>query len=331
MAYYGPQEDSTTIFYERTFLAGIFVQGVGYGAQLVLYIMCVRYLWRERKSRGGAMLFLIAYITLLLVLLSLWVAVATWTAEDMYINNRNFPGGPWAYFMSTQYLPENVIFIISLFALTFLSDFLVLWRCWVIWTSFESRLVAYMVVSFPVLVQVASFVVGTIWCLQSSLPGHSPYSQTSINLGISFYATSISVNVVVTILITLRLYLHRRVLLDTLPPVHAKQYLSIATILVESAALYSISALAFIISYALNNPINQIFLTLSPPCQQIAGYLIILRVVRGQAWNSRAEDVATQLKPLECSANASSTNITSQVDRLDVKTRGYVSDISLPK
>ncbi len=35
------------------------------------------------------------------------------------------------------------------------------------------------------------------------------------------------------------------------------QYLSLAAIFVESAALYSIIALGFIISYAVNNPINQ--------------------------------------------------------------------------
>ena len=34
MTYYGPDESSETIFLERTFLAGDFVSGVGYGESL---------------------------------------------------------------------------------------------------------------------------------------------------------------------------------------------------------------------------------------------------------------------------------------------------------
>ena len=44
----------------------------------------------------------------------------------IYIDNRNFPGGPWAYFLSDQnYLPINVIFYATLSVLTFLADLLV--------------------------------------------------------------------------------------------------------------------------------------------------------------------------------------------------------------
>lgn len=53
------------------------------------------------------------------------MAAGTWTVEEMYINNRNYPGGPWAYFLASQHLPENVMFFVSLFVLTFLSDLLV--------------------------------------------------------------------------------------------------------------------------------------------------------------------------------------------------------------
>jgi hypothetical protein len=45
--------------------------------------------------------------------------------QSMYIDHRNYPGGPWSYFLQTQNLPINVIFIATLFILTFLSDLLV--------------------------------------------------------------------------------------------------------------------------------------------------------------------------------------------------------------
>ncbi|KAF8634971.1 hypothetical protein AX15_000694 [Amanita polypyramis BW_CC] len=286
------------------------------GVQLVLYVSCVLYLWSQRKRRGNIMLFLLAYTSLLLALESLFVSVSTWTILDIYINNRNYPGGPWAYFLATQNLPENVIFYASLFVLTFLSDLLVLWRCWVIWSSF-GKLVAYAVLALPIIVLLTSFVLGTIWTLQSSQPGLSLYSAAPIAFGTAYYVTSLSVNIFVTILIILRLTLHRRAILDALPPDYAKHYLSLATIVVESAALYSVFALAFIISYAANNPINQIFLTLASTCQQVAGYLIILRLAQGRAWGSDTLTETTITEPqfttIRFNPHTSSTQIESKI------------------
>ncbi|KIL60275.1 hypothetical protein M378DRAFT_14252 [Amanita muscaria Koide BX008] len=285
MPYYGPNEDSDTIFFERTFLAGMFVVGVGYGMQLILYVVCARYLWRERDRRGRGVFFLLAYITLLLGLSSLWASSVTWAVENIYIDNRNYPGGPWSYVLATPNLPEDVILITGVFVLTFLSDLLMIWRCWVIWTS-SSRALAFVVVAFPSLTLLASIATGIVWIQQSALPGPALFNKMALAFGTSYYVTSLGVNIAVTILITLRLALHRRVLLESLPPDHATHYLSIVAIVVESAALYSVIALTFIISYALNSPINQIFLGILPASQQIAGYLIILRLAQGRAWSA---------------------------------------------
>ncbi|KIL60278.1 hypothetical protein M378DRAFT_84013 [Amanita muscaria Koide BX008] len=292
MPYYGPNEDSDTILFERTFLAGMFAIGVGYGMQLILYVVCARYLWRERNRRGRVMRFLLAYITLLLGLSSLWASSVIWTVEDMYINNRNYPGGPWSYFLATPDLPEDVILVVGLFVVTFLSDLLMIWRCWVIWTS-SSKALAFVVVAFPSLTLLASIAMGIVWIQQSVVPGPSVFNKMALAFGTSYYVTSLGVNIAVTILITLRLALHRRVLLESLPPDHATQYLSIITIIVESAALYSVIALAFIIFYALNNPINQIFMGLLPASQQIACYLIILRLAQDRAWSADTPTGAT--------------------------------------
>ena len=117
---------------------------------------------------------------------------------------------------------------------------------------------------------------GTIWCLQSTNPGLSLYSKVPIAFGTAYYVLSLSVNIVVTILIVFRLVMHRRAILESLPPEHASHYLSVATIIVESAALYSLFSLAFIITYAVSNPINQIFLTLSSTSQVCAYFLVRL-------------------------------------------------------
>jgi hypothetical protein len=47
------------------------------------------------------------------------------TVQSIYIDNRNYPGGPWTYFLATQNLAVNVVFYAALFVLTFLTDMLV--------------------------------------------------------------------------------------------------------------------------------------------------------------------------------------------------------------
>jgi hypothetical protein len=78
--------------------------------------------------------------------------------------------------------------------------------------------------------------------------------------GTAYYAISLSVNIMLTILITIRLMMYRRLVSSSLSAEHAKQYLSLAAILIESAALYSVLAFIFIVTYAIGNPLNQIFL-----------------------------------------------------------------------
>ena len=109
---------------------------------------------------------------------------------------------------------------------------------------------------------------GTLWTLQSSQSGLSGlYSKLPRAYGTSYYIISLSVNILLTILITIRLLLYRRRVIATLPPEYGKHYLSLAAIMIESAALYSAFALLFIITYALNNPINQIFLAVASSAQ----------------------------------------------------------------
>ncbi|GLB43554.1 hypothetical protein LshimejAT787_1400660 [Lyophyllum shimeji] len=265
--YYGPDEDSTTIWLERMFLAGDFISGVGYGIQLML-----------RQS-----MYLLAYITLLLCVETIFEVAQSHTVQMIYVDNRNYPGGPWAYFLATQNLPINVLFIASLFSLTFLADLLVLWRCWVIWRAF-GRFGAYLAIAFPSLILLASFAMGALWTLQSSQPGLSLYSALPLAYGTSYLSISLGVNIILTILITVRLLLYRRTVMKTLPEDHAREYVSLVTIVVESASLYSIFALIFLVTYAINHPVNSVFLAVASFTQQIANYLIIYRLAQGRAW-----------------------------------------------
>ena len=81
------------------------------------------YLWRHR-NRGWKTIFLIGYLCTLAIFDTIFVIVQARTVQVIYVENRNYPGGPWQYFLDTQYLAINVMFYATLFVITFLCDLL---------------------------------------------------------------------------------------------------------------------------------------------------------------------------------------------------------------
>ncbi|KAJ7611616.1 hypothetical protein FB45DRAFT_1065664 [Roridomyces roridus] len=290
--YYGPNEDQATIQYERNFIAGDVIAGTGYGIQLVLFFNCARFLWRRRKN-GLQPMFLLAYMTSMLLIESLFVAIQARTVQFVYIDNRNYPAGPWQFFLDSQTNPVNVIFYATLFLLTFLSDLLVLWRCYVIWAASGRKSVAWAAIAFPSIILLASFAMGTLWTLESSQPDLSMYSKQPMAYGTAYYALSLGANIILTLLIIGRLVSYRRALLQSLPEDLANHYLSLASVIIESAALYSVFALLFLVTYSINNPTNQVWLGVASDCQQIANLLILYRVAEGSAWST--DTLATEV------------------------------------
>ena len=72
---------------------------------------------------------MLAYITLALIIQTIYCADQARTVQIMYVDNRNYPGGPWQYFLSNnQPKALDVLFYASLFLVTFLSDLLVVSR-----------------------------------------------------------------------------------------------------------------------------------------------------------------------------------------------------------
>ncbi|KAF7376506.1 hypothetical protein MSAN_00066600 [Mycena sanguinolenta] len=306
--YYGPVgESAATIQYERNFIAGDVIVGTAYGIQLTLWANCALFLWKRSKQSRLSMLLLI-YMTTMLLIESLFVAVQARTVQFIYIDNRNYPGGPWTFFLASQTAAINVIFYATLFLLTFLSDLLVLWRCWVIWAASGKHNLAWAAITFPIILLAASFVMGTLWTLESSHPDLSMYSALPQAYGTAYYALSLGSNIILTLLIIGRLITYRRRLLENFPDEPASHYISLATVIIESAALYTIFAVLFLITYALNNPTNQVWLAV----HQIANLLIIYRVAEGSAWQQ--DTLSIKVNSIHFKSGSSrplSTNISS--------------------
>ena len=101
-----------------------FIRPLGTGVQVILYCNCASRFWKQRNCQWKYTFFRLAYITVLLILATLNMATAIWVLVDMYIENRNYPGGPMAYFLATHQPLGSAVFG-SLFASNFMGDLLV--------------------------------------------------------------------------------------------------------------------------------------------------------------------------------------------------------------
>jgi hypothetical protein len=135
--------------------------------------------------------------------------------------------------------------------------------------------------------------------------------SVTINLGLSFFSISVSLNVIVTLMIVFRLVLHSRNIRSALGARAGSGgvYNAIVTVLVESCALYAVSFLLFIGPWSAAHSVQYVFFpilieiqvraTLCFPDvlqprnvvsdgdkQVIAPFLIVLRVANKRALTS---------------------------------------------
>jgi hypothetical protein len=91
------------------------------GVQLVLYIACMRILWRV-GNRGGFTYFLLVYISLLCSMNTIWTATSAVGLQLTYIDNRNYPGGVIGFLNVEFALPSNVASLTSYIIGNVLAD-----------------------------------------------------------------------------------------------------------------------------------------------------------------------------------------------------------------
>lgn len=84
----------------------------------------------------------------------------------------------------------------------------------------------------------------------------------SVFLGSPYYAISLSLNVILTLMIIVRLALHSRDIRNALGRIVKpdRLYTALITILVESSALYAVSCILYIAPWYVGNSLSNIFL-----------------------------------------------------------------------
>ncbi|KAF9030269.1 hypothetical protein BJ165DRAFT_1378397 [Panaeolus papilionaceus] len=207
-----------------------------------------------------------------------------------YVNFRNFPGGPSAYSLFIFDTPVFIVGDSAYFVASWMNDALLLWRLSVLYRG--SRFCTPVVIG-GVIFYLATFSLGLVTLIESSLPSQSFWSAIAVKFATAYYAIVTSYTIVITLFMVMRiLSVRRSIIKATGRSDFGGQYLSIAAMIVESSALYTVWGIVFLALYLRNNQVENVFLTTLSQVQIIAPLLIIYRVSQGKAWE---QDTSTNL------------------------------------
>jgi len=273
---YAPYNETwDDIWYEICNLDGAMVLAVAYGVNATIFFTCLASLWPQRKQKPVTTYVYLAYICTHFVLSSISFGLNARFNEIMFIDYRNYPGGPNAVFIDFQTYWLNFVPYVLYIMTAWLQDLLLIWRYFIFWDR------RWWMLAIPIPLFILSFIVGTMLLIQIGTPGDNVWQSFSVNLFTTFWAAELSTTMFITTLIVARLLYMRHRLRSIMGPNHDSPYLSIAAMLVESGLMYSIGGLTFVISYTINSAFQNMVLNAVGQIQSIAPTLIILRVAQG--------------------------------------------------
>ncbi|EJD46583.1 hypothetical protein AURDEDRAFT_164408 [Auricularia subglabra TFB-10046 SS5] len=271
-----PDESADALWAERSNLDGVFIGAVAYGVHATLFFMTLKLLWARPRTTWKDYTW-IAYVIVLFTLSSIGNGAQLKFAQMTYIDDRNYPGGPAAFYTagSTAFM---AVFCNSIYtANTWLQDGLLLYRFWIIFGG------GYLLIALPALIYAASVGLGCVVIFMLSRPGMTIWSAVSLQLITVYWAVSIAFNILLTVAIVARLLATRRRVGRRIAT--AGPYVTVSAMLVESAFLYSACGIAFLVAYGADSPVQNLILPTLAQMQSVAPMLIIMRVAQGRAWS----------------------------------------------
>lgn len=283
---YAPHESHELIVQETMWLQGALCECMIYGVELALFLICLKLVIQQfNRHDYKRPAFLLILITVIFVLGTLAIYSDMAMTQLSFINNRDYPGGPSAYEVDMYSIPTNEVATVSWVIGNWLMDALLVWRCKIIFTGF-SILPLWVVMLLPCGLLLASIVY-----LQMTWRS-SPFAD--IHATVPYFATTLSLNIAVTLLIAIRLLYCYRSFTHILGRQHGFRYAKIVAILAESAALNATFSLIFLITLALHHPFSAFVDQCMTPIQSVASLLILYQA---QSKTAQDDEHLTRLLP----------------------------------
>ncbi|KAJ6630991.1 hypothetical protein B0H10DRAFT_701937 [Mycena sp. CBHHK59/15] len=264
---------------ERSWYIGNAIFAILYGVELCMFFISSYFLWTSPKG-GSSRIFYIVYSAALLALITIAMSCNLFFGQMMWIEHRDVDGGPVAYFSENIAAWYNTLGTAADVTANVLGDGLMLYRCYVFWSS-----TSIWIVAFPALLFAASTCMGIVQTIQSGLPGGDLFHGTAVNFGIPWIVLTITFNVLVTAMITIRLFWVSRSMRKVLARDRTEVYTSVIAILVESALPFTLLGICYLVTYIRADPESLAFADIWGCFVSLSPQAIILRVSMGSAWS----------------------------------------------
>ncbi|KAF8132479.1 hypothetical protein EV363DRAFT_108745 [Boletus edulis] len=192
----GSASDLDGSLLQNSAYVGITIQNILYGVELVLYFKTMRILLCNKEGLKKIDIFWGLFSSMMVFLITVWVATSAIFGQKLWL--MDFPGGPDAYWqkhISDWYLDWGTTAVILLQLMT---DGLMIYRCRIIWNMYRAIVV-------PVILWLATLVLGVLVDWTSSSPGGNFFTGESAQLALAYYAVSVFLNTVLTCMICYRI------------------------------------------------------------------------------------------------------------------------------
>ncbi|KAJ6495049.1 hypothetical protein C8R45DRAFT_1133228 [Mycena sanguinolenta] len=268
---------------ERSWYIGNTIFAILYGIQLCMFFMstCL-FISSSRAARSKY--FYVGFSGTLLLLITIAMSCNLIFGQMMWIEHRDIPGGPMAYFSADVAAWYNTLGTAADIAADILGDGLMLYRCYVFWST-----TCTWVVVFPALLFLASTVMGIIFTVQSGLPDGNFFRGRAVQFGTPWLVLTITFNVVATAMIIVRLTCVIRGMRDVLARSRAEVYLNVISILIQSALPFTLLGIGYLITYVNGAPESLAFTSIWGAFVTLSPQAVILHIAMGSVWSKTPE------------------------------------------
>ncbi|KAJ6579075.1 hypothetical protein DFH09DRAFT_979748 [Mycena vulgaris] len=237
-----------------------------------------------RKQNGGSRRTVQLAMVIMPYICSTMHAALNWVWYSEAINENELPGGPGLLF-SLTHLPAwlegtgDSFFVLNIF----MADCMLIWRCWCVWRR------RWQVIVLPALATITGVVLGGIIISDQviALRSLEPFvvvkkSHEFVRFSTIYFSLSVATSLTTTFLIALRILLVQHSSKKAGTGTY-HDFNPVLEILIESALLYSVTLLTFVVLDVEKN-INLYYAqNIHAQMVGLAPLLIILRIAAGQS------------------------------------------------
>ncbi|KAG9309623.1 hypothetical protein JVU11DRAFT_10285 [Chiua virens] len=291
---------SAVDLFQNSFYIGISLENILYGIELFLYFKTMWILLTSRSARDTSNAFYAMFSSVMLFLVTIWVASQALFGEKMWILDVSYPGGPEKYYkkyISAWYMDCGTTAVILLQLMT---DGLMIHRCLIIWDS-------YRIIVIPSILWLGCLGLGILVDWTTSSRGGDFFSGFGAQLGFAYYTVAVVLNTTLTCLICYRILRQGKIVQKQLGHEYASLYFSVVTLFVESVFPYTVSGIAFLVSLGMGSSTSVAFISVYFLMMCVSPQMLILRVIMGRAMD---DQMIRQPSSIKFSSGADTGTIT---------------------